>query len=595
MPVSVFVLVAAGLVLQDPWPPAERGFGKEGFSTATLKSEQAEVPDPADPSKKISVTLHTYVTIIPDPDAAPISDPEVANTVHLNQNHQKETVVLTGEAWVRGGDGLNFTLHGELGDRGIAAPPVLKRITEHITAVNEMLRGQFDKPVQFEVTWNPHANNDPDTLVAHDVGHRVYEVGAQVKVVRVYEHNGTRWTLDQKVIETGATFYYKQPVDSPLDTRVTKAERPCPGEKKVGALTIPWGNYAAGIFTKDKSFALVDYNPTPNANPIEFWRGAMTMRYGNEFDPVEKIQSLWRAQSMNRLRVTGFVQWEYNPGHAYFPAGTLLVPEDDEFQVLMFGDNCLDCWEDDFDGLSASIQDQPEPLDVFILCANMAKKEPNETIKYYPAAPPNSIYTGLGKLSAKSFLKGPVDQARLWIYTDNAGYNDILRRVGMGFSPRMYAMALYDVAKIGGLDPADLANPKMFDSELLSATDLTDAQAEWIYRQLAFRFPANAAAELASPRASLKRIIQPPTEAEKAKPESKEKHFASIAKMTNFMLSNGSPEVRSATWKFLMTAVPDDSVSWIAKHNPIPKGAEFAPKDDAEATLITQVKARYSK
>lgn len=146
-------------------------------------------------------------------------------------------------------------------------------------------------------------------------------------------------------------------------------------------------------------------------------------------------------------------------------AGQVLVPENDGVQRMVTTD----------DATYTVPPGGTATLDVPAACLDIAKKQPSSQDRFL--APVGALDGGtldlgvanLANLTATSPVKGPWDQARIWVRTGGASMEQVNDRLGLGVSPLMYQTAVADVAMHGGLAPigtnldailASLADPR---------------------------------------------------------------------------------------------------------------------------------------
>jgi len=124
----------------------------------------------------------------------------------------------------------------------------------------------------------------------------------------------------------------------------------------------------------------------------------------------------------------------------YLPAGTLLVPNDRNAQVMML-------MEDYNSSLVASLF--PAPKLVRAACTEIGKDEPSPKTKFAIASANDGNLNRLADYTAKSRFRGPWDQARIWMYTDAATFSEIEKKLNPMVTKSTYLLELDRVLKGG--------------------------------------------------------------------------------------------------------------------------------------------------
>lgn len=122
-----------------------------------------------------------------------------------------------------------------------------------------------------------------------------------------------------------------------------------------------------------------------------------------------------------------------------------------------------------------------------VACINMRKKEPSPAVKFKPGLPASSEYQSIAAFQAKQRIQGPWDQARIWIYTDQATYSDIQELMLPAPNKGSYARALYQLSHDCKIDLSDPKYAKCFDPALLGGTTLYPEMTAWLVNQLTLR------------------------------------------------------------------------------------------------------------
>lgn len=124
-------------------------------------------------------------------------------------------------------------------------------------------------------------------------------------------------------------------------------------------------------------------------------------------------------------------------------------------------------------------------ITVRVLCAEKEKDEPDENDEFLLANPnDNAIATVCGFMN-KSRFRGPWDQARVWIFSDQAPLSEINKRLIPGCSKGRYLNNLFDLARSGSIDMEAPATRKLMDPTLLTESGSRLDAVEWFIAAVA--------------------------------------------------------------------------------------------------------------
>lgn len=123
-------------------------------------------------------------------------------------------------------------------------------------------------------------------------------------------------------------------------------------------------------------------------------------------------------------------------------------------------------------------------VDARSACIEMNKKEPTSSSVFTLSKQTNSALRDLASITNASRFRGPVDQARVWILTDHATYDQIKDHLIPSPTKGQYLNALYDVAQANGVDIEDPKFKPCFDPSLLVSTTARAEAVEWMVRHL---------------------------------------------------------------------------------------------------------------
>ncbi len=181
-------------------------------------------------------------------------------------------------------------------------------------------------------------------------------------------------------------------------------------------------------------------------------------------------------------------------------------------------------------------------------CLNIKKKEPSPASRYRMRAPQDDVLVRLATITNRSRVRGPHDQARVWIYTDKAPLEEINKRMFPGVSEGRYATLLWEVGTAGGVDLTAKEYAKCLDPKLLAGVPLDDKATAWLVSILAETKPRELASYVNGNTSTLTRLLD-------SDPEYAPSHLATLA---TSMLNEDNADVRKAGVK-LISSVPAGS------------------------------------
>lgn len=180
------------------------------------------------------------------------------------------------------------------------------------------------------------------------------------------------------------------------------------------------------------------------------------------------------------------------PEDMVIAAGTMLIALDNIHQNMMVVSplriqNVLNSEE----GLFASIRPQVRRGSGTgvedtgrVVCLNMEKEPPTASVKYKVQTSTDRRLQRLAAFTANQSFKGPWDQARFWIVTDKATYDDVNKRLLPGPTPAMYVRSMYEAATYGYVDFQKDGYRRCLEPKLLIGP-AQKAAVEWFVRELA--------------------------------------------------------------------------------------------------------------
>jgi len=165
----------------------------------------------------------------------------------------------------------------------------------------------------------------------------------------------------------------------------------------------------------------------------------------------------------------------------YFPTGTVLIPSVSGVQSMILTEPLFLAPGTQW---LASVDPMANAQNLAVHCLEIDKAPPNPSVTFTPSAPADPTLRNLASFSEKSAIKGPWDQARMWIYTDKATLERVNKRLAIGCPPGMYVRSLWEVQTMGGFTKKDFENAEMFRPEFLGAVCNKKEAITWFARVL---------------------------------------------------------------------------------------------------------------
>lgn len=242
------------------------------------------------------------------------------------------------------------------------------------------------------------------------------------------------------------------------------------------------------------------------------------------------------------------LNWQINPaefpnctgeGFGEFPGGTLWVPDQPGYQVMSnYSPFTIRHTFGPFAVIDSSV---PLAGEFRTHCMNMTQKEPGPGVRYRPYRNTDPVLKGLMDLTAGSRIRGPWDQARLWIYTNKAGIDEINKRLFPGVSEAQYLTSIKQIAALGGLEPKDYSAKELFPPKLLSGAGMADTTLGWGFGIMERSQAKELAAWLGSMSQELSKLLAGDAG-----------NKAHAAKVFSLALNSPSQEVRASALKGLL-------------------------------------------
>ncbi len=191
---------------------------------------------------------------------------------------------------------------------------------------------------------------------------------------------------------------------------------------------------------------------------------------------------------------------------------------------------------------------------VRVMCMEMSKHEPSSTDRFQIVPSQDFVLTRIAQQISKTRFRGPWDQAKVWIYTDGATYDEVRKRLIPAPGKGRYANALYEVWLAG----ANFGNPKLqrcVEPSLLTQYG-TDGATKWLAFQL-LKEPTKISAWSKGGASEMAQSIGADSSA------SDVRHFCRVC---SIFAASSVPEAQRAALQF-MSAVPPASREKLLKSN----------------------------
>ncbi len=188
--------------------------------------------------------------------------------------------------------------------------------------------------------------------------------------------------------------------------------------------------------------------------------------------------------------------WKGDPDGLLIEPGTILEPDDDEYQSMIILDEMKLLRDSDVvvpvDPTKPKIVyigRQPKLTGVlnvvgYANCLEMHKKQPDSSVKYHEILSNSIVLDRLAWAASHELIRGPWVQTRLWIVTDNATYDEVANVLLPAPSKTKYIEAMYTVATVGGVEFPYASQKRCLDVHQLSWGEPSDAAIHWLVHTL---------------------------------------------------------------------------------------------------------------
>jgi len=218
-------------------------------------------------------------------------------------------------------------------------------------------------------------------------------------------------------------------------------------------------------------------------------------------------------------------------------------------------------------------------------CLNIAKKEPSAASRYRMKTPQDDVLIRLGMITTRARVRGPHDQARVWIYTDQAPLAEVNKRMLPGVTEGRYSTLLWETATVGGVDVTAKEYAKCLEPRLLAGVPLDDRATAWLVGVLAETKARDLARYVDSNAAMLGRLAE-------TDPQYAPGHLATMA---TTLLDQDNADLRKAGVK-LITSVPTTRQAAFAEAGGLAGlRSLLASGNAADATLAANALIEYPR
>jgi hypothetical protein len=162
-------------------------------------------------------------------------------------------------------------------------------------------------------------------------------------------------------------------------------------------------------------------------------------------------------------------------------------------------------------------------------------------------SPQDDVLIRLGAITDQARVRGPHDQARMWIYTDKAPIDEVNKRMLPGVSEGRYTSLLYDIGQ-AGVDLSGTEYRRCLEPKLLTGIALDDRAAAALVSALAESKPADLARYVNANAATIARLVG-------SDPQYGPGHVATVA---TALLSEDNADVRKSGLKLVTSVRPEN-------------------------------------
>jgi hypothetical protein len=277
------------------------------------------------------------------------------------------------------------------------------------------------------------------------------------------------------------------------------------------------------------------------------------------------------VHDMNNATLTYMTSWM---GEVFFPAGWEFECEEGGGQGVQLVDDLRFMA---FPGLGqielslAPAWSLREDKKVRVMCTQIDKPEPRPDMKYRLVPPRNALLSRAAQITKVSNFRGPWDQMRLWIASDQASYDKVADTLVLAPGPGSYVTALHELSRAGAIDPFDARYLALMKLEHLLEPNGDRAAIEWVLVTKLTGDRERTLAEVKRLGPSIERMFGSPTAADQ------------LGLIATMMATNGA--AAEALW-ILKSAVPEVHRAQVAA---LAGGVTMALADVTDPSLAGEI------
>ena len=229
---------------------------------------------------------------------------------------------------------------------------------------------------------------------------------------------------------------------------------------------------------------------------------------------------------------------------------------DRDVTVLLGGGLVLVASDDKYQSMTIVVQTKlavpahsTQSTDARAACVAMNKLEPDKSTAFSISPEQNPALLEMAAITNASHFRGPADQARVWIVTDHATFDDIKKHLVPGPGAAQYLNALYDVSRADGIDVNDKEFQDCFDADLLLTTAAKTDAVAWFVQHLDRTNPG-ALLDFAKKHSG--------DVADELGKDADQDDVKSVSELIQILCACSSIEGRQAGLELLLHSVPED-------------------------------------
>jgi hypothetical protein len=186
------------------------------------------------------------------------------------------------------------------------------------------------------------------------------------------------------------------------------------------------------------------------------------------------------VSDMNNATLTYMMPWS---GSLYFPAGWEFECTEGGGQDVQLADDLYFAAEAGVGTIHlnlAPVTSAKQSKKIRVYCTEIDKPEPRPNMKYRLVPPRNALLQRAAQITKASSFRGPWDQMRLWIATDQAKFKAIEDKLLPSPGPATYVAEMHKLAQVGAIDPYDARYLALMELPHLLAPFYEARAVEWM-------------------------------------------------------------------------------------------------------------------